>query len=798
MITNSQSNHFQMIQPPLFLLFLLVLVPSIASNISKKVNSSDLPQNVLMNTNLMGSTGSGDQVGIALATNGNVMAVGAGKGRGHGQVHMYDFNGLDWVFSQTLVSQDATYGDFFGTALALTDEKLIVGAYHDDVFNVYGAAYVFQRVNGIWQQTQRIQAAQPRYESHYGQSIVANGDWLFISAKNQSQDGIAQSGIVEVYQWNNGIYQLQNTLYPQTAQFTANFGAGLAVDDNWLMVGAVEAGDDDLGEDTFGRVFVYSLIDGQWVYQYKLGPQEPFAGRMFGYDLELDSGRLAVSSPIWNGSVTLFKLSDGLWTFEEKIISNEDDDWYAYDLELDGDNLYVGSLRTNGRFHPRAGAVFHYQFETGAWNEVQKINSIAERYNGAFGSQVKLIDGKLMVGGVSENGVSLSSGAVNVFINSNGIWEGQNQLDLPSGAADRYLGMQFSVFDNEIMSTQAVVGGNQRLFGVLAHKLDNQTWEQSSPINEPSQIPSHQLDEIKIAHNETFMALSLPIQNEVFIYQKLNELWDFQQSITSPIANNDEFGKSISLLNNQLAIGSNKGVFVYEENSGWAYQSTVWETSTNSRDFATQIKLSDDRILILGKRYDNGSLSDAVLFDYSWIEDQWIEQAVVNDESTHSNEDFGSRFDWVDNNLVLVSDANVNSTTFFGAIYTYKNIDGQWLKQNVLYSDPIDEHVEFAKSIVLDMPFLYIGSPDAIFQDKPYGRVSVYRNTLNGWSHVQNIHRNQSNYFQEFGRQLSLLDQTLVVGVPRANNQGTDSGAIQLIDVSSLELIFKNGLDGSQ
>jgi hypothetical protein len=89
-----------------------------------------------------------DQLGSDVAVSGNLVAAGAWRedvrGNASGSVYLFRRQGEDWNVISKLTASDTQAQDHFGFALALEDDKLVVGAFgaSDEQFDS-GSAYIF-------------------------------------------------------------------------------------------------------------------------------------------------------------------------------------------------------------------------------------------------------------------------------------------------------------------------------------------------------------------------------------------------------------------------------------------------------------------------------------------------------------------------------------------------------------------------------------------------------------------------------------------------------------------------------
>ncbi|MEZ5324142.1 MAG: MBG domain-containing protein [Verrucomicrobiales bacterium] len=87
--------------------------------------------------------GTSTDFGGAVAASGDTVVVGASTSNADaGAAHIYRFNGTTWK-QGSLIPSDAAFGDRHGSAVAVTEQRAIVGAFRAD--NSTGSAYIFDR-----------------------------------------------------------------------------------------------------------------------------------------------------------------------------------------------------------------------------------------------------------------------------------------------------------------------------------------------------------------------------------------------------------------------------------------------------------------------------------------------------------------------------------------------------------------------------------------------------------------------------------------------------------------------------
>ena len=134
-----------------------------------------------------------DQFGIAVTVDEGVVVVEAysadesGGPDNMGSVYVYRFDvpQTDWIEEQKLTASDREANDFFGGAVTLDKDLIVVGA--DDKRNNgvrSGAAYVYRFAGLTWSEDDKLVASDGDSNDKFGQSVDVNGDFAVIGAFN--------------------------------------------------------------------------------------------------------------------------------------------------------------------------------------------------------------------------------------------------------------------------------------------------------------------------------------------------------------------------------------------------------------------------------------------------------------------------------------------------------------------------------------------------------------------------------------------------------------------------------------
>jgi hypothetical protein len=169
----------------------------------------------------------------------------------------------NWGQVKRLIASDGTRSDAFGISVAISGTTVVVGAFRDRVGTTrsQGSAYVFQRDQGginNWGQVKKLVAGDGTADDHFGASVAIRGNKVVIGAyRNDLGSGVPR-GSAYVFNQNAGGINTWGQLRRLIASDRAprdNLGSSVALSDDTIVVGA---SGDDIGTNTDqGSVYIY-------------------------------------------------------------------------------------------------------------------------------------------------------------------------------------------------------------------------------------------------------------------------------------------------------------------------------------------------------------------------------------------------------------------------------------------------------------------------------------------------------------------------------------------------------------
>jgi len=129
-----------------------------------------------------------DYFGNSVSISGDYVVISAsgdniGVNMDQGSAYIFKRNGIFWSTEAKLTAPDGAEGDYFGFSASISGDYAVIGAYGDDVANVYqGSAYIFRRIGSSWSQETKLTASDGEAYDYFGNSVFISGDYVVIGA----------------------------------------------------------------------------------------------------------------------------------------------------------------------------------------------------------------------------------------------------------------------------------------------------------------------------------------------------------------------------------------------------------------------------------------------------------------------------------------------------------------------------------------------------------------------------------------------------------------------------------------
>ncbi len=422
---------------------------------------------------------------------------------------------------------DGVGDDKFGYSVAVDGDTAVIGAYQDNGNgDDSGAAYVFTRNDGVWDDGVKLTAYDGAAYDNFGISVAVDGDTAVVGAPGNDGAG-ADSGSVYVFVKPTGGWATST----ETAKLTASdsaaldyFGYSVAVDGDTVLVGAYQDDDEENDSEDSGSAYVFTKPNSSrgWAdwdpmedtETAKLTTSVGADDDWFGVSVALDGSTAVVGASgdddngIDSGSVYVFVKPSGAWADgneTDKLTASDGvaQDNFGYSVAVDVDTVEVSGAEVEvatvvvGAYQhdpidPHsdpdspsylldAGAAYVFTRDSGGvWDGGEKLTADDGDALDYFGYSVAVDVDTVVVGAYGDDDNGSASGSAYVFTrDSNGEWSQKKKLTDEDGEAGDWFGYSVAV---DSAAHTALVGAGS------AHVLDIHDWESVPGIE--GQLPT--------------------------------------------------------------------------------------------------------------------------------------------------------------------------------------------------------------------------------------------------------------------------------------------------------------------
>lgn len=145
-----------------------------------------------------------DSFGCSVSVCGDTFVAGAsshkyGSNGNAGAAFVYKWNGSSWIREAILYEPNATASVYFGGAVAIDGNSIIVGEmYYDGNASDSGAAFLFERKGSSWPDGEIMEDPNGSENDYFGQSVAIDGEAV-IAGAYKDDGGKTDSGAAFVF-----------------------------------------------------------------------------------------------------------------------------------------------------------------------------------------------------------------------------------------------------------------------------------------------------------------------------------------------------------------------------------------------------------------------------------------------------------------------------------------------------------------------------------------------------------------------------------------------------------------------
>ena len=349
-----------------------------------------------------------DWFGYAIAVYGDTAIVGAHVddtvAENAGAVYVFTRSNDTWQPQAKLTASDGSVADLFGISVALWQDTALIGASLDSTSTVAnaGSAYVFVRTNDRWQQQAKLMSPNASSGDNFGSAVALSENTALIGAPNKNSFNNASAGSAYVFVKTNSVWSVQSQLSSDKVT-NSRFGWSVATAGDTALVGAIGANGNAASQS--GAVSVFERTGSTWSSVAKLTADDAATADLFGYSISLSGDAVLIGaqsddteSGINSGSAYFFTKVGSSWAQRFKLTPRDamSNQYFGVSVALNGNQALIGAHHD---LNNEGGTPAAYLFTQRNLRWQQDVIYKPEPWalNGWFGWSVALLDGSAFV-----------------------------------------------------------------------------------------------------------------------------------------------------------------------------------------------------------------------------------------------------------------------------------------------------------------------------------------------------------------------------------------------------------------
>jgi hypothetical protein len=705
----------------------------------------------------------GDRLGCAVAIWEDIIVVGAdqcGDQAPHvGEAHVfrfdYQYGASSWDWEDSLVAGQGS-GDEFGTAVAIWDQRILVGAPGRNIAHVF----VHDEDDG-WLAEAVLSSGGAGEE--FGYAVALEGDVAVVGAPASDAQG-SNSGAVYVFRYNGSEWTSDGQLLAFDGGGYADdlFGWSVAICGDRIIVGAPYADNGD------GAAYLFNHDGDQWQQETRLSAAP---GGLLGYAVAID-GDLAVvgaSAASGTGSAVVFWNDGATWQEDAQLFASDaaPDDRFGCAVAIRGELIVVGADGQDAAGDD-AGAGYVFHFNDAAWVEQAKLLASNGRAGDGFGLAVAARDRNAVLGAPLSDNQASDGGCAYVF---GGLCDCQpndtlDLCDIAQGESDDDNGTGMPdecepVLANEHADLLPEDGTEDDLFG-FSVAIDDRYIIGGAVYNEPD--------------------------GAAYVFQRNSDgadNWSEDEKLTDPDPQGFElFGSSVSISGDAAVVGApydspGRALVFRRDPPWWLYEAELVFSNPEGGDrIGYAVAICGD-VAIVGAPWDDGNGSEsgsASIFRRSGTD--WEEEINITPPDGSEEDHFGHAVAISGDVVVIGMPSDDTYGNSAGAAYVYRYDGDNWIEEAVLSPQETSPNEQFGTAVAVCGDVIAIGAPGDE-EGHPLGTIQVFRydGEQSSWNPEATLAPGDGQDGDGFGQSVSVSEDTIVAGAHGDDDCGSQSGA---------------------
>ncbi len=625
--------------------------------------------------------------------------------------YVFEYNGSTWTETAKLVATLGSGGGF-GFTVAIDNNQAVVGARWDyddpEADEFYGAAYVFTKTGGTWNETTRLIGDHPYYDLFgYGVDIQGNriavaaywefaiyiyeyngSRWVRTAKKSTRAQTVALadnrvfSGTefgTPVYEYNGSAWSYDTTIKP----------AGIK-DGDFYVEWYVSASGDRVtfnGAKTYGEspnvVYVCEKIAGTWTKIAEF--HHPKATHQISGD------RVIVG--LGSSTVKIYDFSDPGSVAEAKITASDGaaNDNFGNAVGIKGNTAIVGAVLDDSPAS-NAGSAYVFSQSGSSWSQKLRLTASDASAGDNFGASVDVFTNYAVIGARMNDDMGDASGSAYIFRRTSTSWVQHAKLLPADGAAGDHFGNSVAIYGNTAVvgAPDDDISGSANAGSAYIFKYNGSAWVQQAKLVASDKKSNDQFGwSVAINGNRVVIGAFRTDDKggdsgSAYVFDYNGSTWIQKAKLTaSDGASGDRLGVSVGVYGNTVIAGANQdddagsssgSAYLFKYNgSTWSQINKLTAADAAADDrFGTSVSISGSRAVV-GARGDNhaGGTNAGSVYVFTNGAGGWAQTGKLIASDASTGDVLGAAVDIDGNNVIAGAYLDDDHGSASGSAYVF-------------------------------------------------------------------------------------------------------------------------------
>jgi len=288
-----------------------------------------------------------------------------------------------------------------------------------------------------------------------------------------------------------------------------------------------------------------------------------------------------------------------------------------------------------------------------------------------------------------------------------------------------------------------------------------------------------------------------------YVFTRSGTSWSQQAKLqSSDIEAVDVFGSSVAIDGDTVVVGARAedtggtdagSAYIFTRSgTSWSQQAKLQSSDIQAGDiFGSSVTIEGDTVVVGAYLEDTGGTSAGAAYVFTRSGTSWSQQAKIQSSDIAAGDNFGRYSLHLNSNTLVVGAHNENKTGAIdgaGSAYVFTRSGTSWSQQAKLVASDASQGSSFGQSVAIDGDTIVVGAHKESTVVVNGGAAYIFTRSGTTWSQQARIISsdvtawpaagsvtNSLGYASEFGFQVSIEGDTVIVAAPK-NNEETYPG----------------------